>query len=361
MAIRIETPKGTDELTEFVLFQEEVNKARGASWPAMVPLLLSTVTGEGPFARDRHLRPLVAREDGRIVARALAVVDERYQRHWGERLGHVSLFEALPDTGAATRLLMDAAAEWLAQEGADAARAGMGLLEFPFAIDDYQTLPPAWLRENPAYYHSLLKDAGFETEKGFVDYKIAVRPELVERWERAREGARRGGFELVRLRDVPEAERTREFTSLWNEAFAQHWGFTPFSEAEMDMLSQFFAPAGMLDTSLLAYQGKTAVGVLWFIPETSAFASLAPGRVLTDAEKLNVLGIGVRRAARGRGVNLAMAAEAFLDVVGRGATHVSYTLVLDDNWPSRRTAEKLGATVCGNYVAYRRNFRAARR
>jgi hypothetical protein len=45
---------------------------------------------------------------------------------------------------------------------------------------------------------------------------------------------------------------------------------------------------------------------------------------------------------------------AYLELVRRGATHVSYTLVLDDNWPSRRTAEKLGARVCANYVVYRR-------
>jgi hypothetical protein len=31
--------------------------------------------------------------------------------------------------------------------------------------------------------------------------------------------------------------------------------------------------------------------------------------------------------------------------------------VLDDNWPSRRTAEKLGASVCANYLVYRRDLR----
>ena len=54
---------------------------------------------------------------------------------------------------------------------------------------------------------------------------------------------------------------------------------------------------------------------------------------------------------------MALAAHAFLELVRRGASHVSYTLVLDDNWPSRRTAEKLGAEVCASYVAYRRSFR----
>jgi hypothetical protein len=60
--------------------------------------------------------------------------------------------------------------------------------------------------------------------------------------------------------------------------------------------------------------------------------------------------------ARGRGVNLAMAAYGFLELVQRGAKYLSYTLVLDDNWASRRTGEKLGASVCANYLAYRRNF-----
>jgi len=92
------------------------------------------------------------------------------------------------------------------------------------------------------------------------------------------------------------------------------------------------------------------------VPEHNAEAVLRPGRTVQESELLNVLAIGVRESDRGRGVNLAMASYGYLELVRRGAKYVSYTLVLDDNWPSRRTAEKLGAFVCANYVAYRRNF-----
>jgi hypothetical protein len=51
-----------------------------------------------------------------------------------------------------------------------------------------------------------------------------------------------------------------------------------------------------------------------------------------------------------------MAAWGYLELARRGAPWLSYTLVLDDNWPSRRTAEKLGAEVCANYVAYERTI-----
>ncbi|HEY8517050.1 MAG TPA: GNAT family N-acetyltransferase [Candidatus Binatia bacterium] len=355
--IGIETPQGEDALTEFLLFHDRVYETRGARWQAIVPFQLPILLGTSPFNVGRTYRPFVARVGGEIVARAAAVLDERYIRHWSERIGHIVMFEALPDTRDATRMLLDAACEWLAEQGMEAARAGYGPLEFMFTIDAYEALPPSFMRQNPPYYHTLLKDAGFETEKGAVDYKIAVRPELVARWESALAAARRGGFELVPLKDVPEPRRVREFNATWQEAFAHHWGNSPGTEDEYAEMFDALAPVGALDTSLLAYLDGKPVGCLWVAPEYTFLAATAPGREIRPDEKLNFLGIGVLAPARGRGLNLAMASYAYLELVRRGATHVSYTFVLDDNWPSRRTAEKLGAEVCGSYVAYRRNFR----
>jgi hypothetical protein len=68
-------------------------------------------------------------------------------------------------------MLMDAACESLQHQGVEAARAGcLGTTDSPFVVDDYESLPPILLRHNPPYYHRLLKDAGFETERGWVDY-----------------------------------------------------------------------------------------------------------------------------------------------------------------------------------------------
>ena len=66
--------------------------------------------------------------------------------------------------------------------------------------------------------------------------------------------------------------------------------------------------------------------------------------------------VRLRRAREDAGLSQ----ERVAKLLGRGQTWVSYTLVLDDNWPSRRTGEKLGCEVCGNYMVYRRNFRRSR-
>lgn len=357
MAIRIEVPSGEDALSEFVLFQDRVYRDRSARWTAFLPMELPVLTGESPFRIDRAVRPFWAVDGGEVVARALAVVDGRYLRHWGERLGHVAMFEALPGAAEATRLVMDAACEWLRGEGMEAARAGYGMLEFPYVIDAYDALPPPFVRHNPPSYHAFLKGAGFETEQGWVDYRIRVTPALEDRWRRAVEAGRRAGFRLLPLREVPEAGRYELFTRVWTETFAAHWGYTPFVEEEVSMIFASLEPTGSLDLSLLAFEGDEPAGVLWIIPDVSVTAALAPGRVLRPEERLNLLGIGVRERARRRGLNFAMAGHAYLELARRGAEYLSYTLVLDHNWPSRRTAEKLGASVCANYVVYRRDLR----
>ena len=357
MDIMIKIPESKEGLTEFVQFHDQVYDYRDACWPAPLELQLPILTGDSPFAQGREIRPFLAYQGSSIVARAAAVMDEHYHRHWNEHLGHIIMFEAMPDSRAATKLLMNTACEWLKERGAEAARAGFGLLDFPFVVDDYESLPPELARQNPDYYHRLLKDAGFESEKGWVDYKIEVRPESIGQWNHALEIARRAGYEIVPLKDVSNARRVSDFAATWKDTFKSHWGFTPLTDDEISLLLESFKPAGAFDTSVLAYHNGALVGMLFVVPEVSATAVLKPGRVLKDSEKLNILAIGVRESARGRGVNLAMAAYAYLELVRRGAKYLSYTLVLDDNWPSRRTAEKLGAFVCADYMVYRRNLR----
>ena len=357
--MKTEFPGSKDALSEFVLFKDRVYDYRAIRWPADLPHDMALLTGESAGCEDRTFRPILVRDGEDIVARAIAVLDARYNRHWNERLGHIIWFEAMPGTRDAVRLLMDSACDWLKGQGAQAARTGCGLgvTDTAFVVDDYESLPPPLVRQNPPYYHALLKDAGFETERGWVDYKIQVTPELIARYESALEGTRRAGFDIVPVGQIPEKRRIPEFTDTFNDAFRFHWGLSPITAGEFSEAFSEYHPLGINDLSLIAYSGADPVGMLIVIGEATAGAVVKPPRTVQDSERLNILGIGVRSGHRGRGINLAMAAYSYLELIRRSASWLSYTLVLDDNWPSRRTGEKLGARVCANYVTYRRNFR----
>ncbi len=357
-SMAVEVPRGRDALIEFIEFGDRANAELSARWESSLDLQLPILLGESPFGKDREMQPLVVREGGDIVTRCVAVLDQRYIRHWNEKLGHVSMFEALPGRAQPVRDLLDAACVWLEERGLEAARAGFGMpFEMPFRIDAYDVLPPSMLRQNPPDYHALIKGAGFESERGFVDYKARITPELVERWEGAVEACRRADFEIVPLADLPPGQRLRDFAQVFSDAFKVHWGWSPMIEEEFAEMFAGYSGVGVLDTSVLAYREGRAVGSLFVVEDDIDHVRLARGRKLADHEKLNVLGIGVHESARGRGVSYAMAGYALLELARRGHTHVSYTLVLDDNWPSRRTGVGLGCEVCANFLAYRRDFR----
>lgn len=359
MSIQVEAVEGEDAAREFALFHDRVYAGLPARWPAHPELQVALFLGESPNCREREILPLVARRGGEIAARAAAVVDARYNRHWNERIGHVVMFEALDDADELVKPLLDQACGWLAERGMQAARAGFcfGTFELPFRMDAYDVLPPSMLRQNPSSYHRMLKRAGFEVEKGMVDYKLRVTPELEQRWESSLAQAKATDLEIVPLRDLEPSQRVHDLTDTWADTFAHHWGFVAFDEAEIAGFLAAFAETTLLDTSCLAYLAGEPVGFLFDPSDVTEQAILAPGRALDAAEKLNLLGIGVRERVRGRGINYAMAAYSYLELVRRGRTHLSYTFVLDDNWPSRRTGEGLGAEVCANYLAYRRSFR----
>src|SRR4051812_22889755 len=120
MGIEVEQLSG-DGLNQFVEFYDRVYEPRSARWQAMGALELPMLQGTGPFAEGRTIRPLVAKQDGAIVARCAAAVDQRYLAQWHDDVGHVALFEALPGSREATRALMDEACGWLASEGMTAA------------------------------------------------------------------------------------------------------------------------------------------------------------------------------------------------------------------------------------------------
>ena len=151
----------------------------------------------------------------------------------------------------------------------------MGPLDMPFAIDAYDALPPSILRFNPPYYHALLKDAGFETERGFVDYRITVRPRagvaLGERGHAAgtglpaRAAARRSGGSS----GAPPP-------SLFNETFAAHWGMSPVTEDEQATYLGLFEATGAFDTSVIAYRGDEPVGQVTVVPETQRIRVARP-------------------------------------------------------------------------------------
>ncbi len=348
---------GADELERYVSFAFEVYR-QNPYWVAPDRANLAALIG-GRAAGGAHseVQAFWVEADGEILATLTAVVDRMYNQHWQELTGHLLFFEALPAQDAHVQALFGTACEWLRQKGSRAARSSyLPGWQLPFTIDAYDAVPTIFHAYNPAYYHSYLKNAGFETRRGLAEYQVQFTLELAEQY---RQMVNRVSLVGAKLRSWDFSRLDKEavlLCSLVNDTFASHWGWPQFEPPEMEKLvaglREFLVP----EFTVFAEVGGETVGFVFGLPDLGQ--ALRPGsqKPLGQIDHGVLLMIGVRQGQRGRGINLAMAARCYLAMIERGYRSASYTVVLDDNWPSRRTAEKLGAKVARNFVIYEKKL-----
>jgi hypothetical protein len=237
----------------------------------------------------------------------------------------------------------------------------------PLNIDAYDAVPTIFHTYNPPYYHSYIKNGGFRTEYGVVQYQVRFTAELAGRYREMVERAASSGVSLRSWDFDRLKEETETFTRLYNETFRSHWGFMPLSTEVMGGLTNGLRDFLVADFTAFAEAAGQPVGFVYSLPDLNqAFHRMRDKpiednfpefqRHLEGIDHGVLLVIGVKDDYRGRGVNLALAARSYLAMIERGYRTGSYTVVLDDNWPSRRTAEKLGARVTRNFNVYRKEL-----
>jgi GNAT superfamily N-acetyltransferase len=361
----LQTP---DEFERYARFAQEVYSQNPFWIPPDTHHLTSLLGGNREAGPHWTVQPFWVEEEGRILGTIAAVVDELYNRHWNERMGHLLFFEARPDSDAAVSALFAEACEWLRAQGCTAARLSfLYAWQLPWTIEAYDSVPTLFHTYNPPYYHCYAKNAGFRTEHGVVQYQIAFTPELATRY---REMVARAESSGVRLRSWDFNRLEEEgllFGRLVNETFAAHWASPQFSPAQMQGFAMAFKDVLPADFPGFAEVNNEPVGFVFSIPDLNQALHRMRGKAIEENpdEFQRTLGqidhgvlliIGVQSRFRGRGINLALAARSYLAMIGRGYKTGSYTVVLDDNWASRRTAEKLGGRVTRNFIIYRREL-----
>jgi hypothetical protein len=360
--VKVEQVTTREGFERFARLPYEIYAAREAWWPPDVHNETDLLAGRALITTHLDLRPLCAWRDGKLVARVSAVINHRYNEHWNEKLGQLIHFEALPGEDHAVAALFDEALNWLAQRGMSGARSGFAaFLDYPYAIDGYGELASFLLRANADCYHRYFKNSRFYTEKGQIDYTASLTPELLERYAAFEEAARRAGVRLKSWREYGYLAAIDAWTDTINSAFARHWGWNPITREEVRPMLMPMQGTLVADLSIIAELEGAAVGAVFSVPDlTSILAQVRPGVRLRPERgggtRGALINVGVIERARARGIAVAMAARSFVTMARNRMKFAGYTLVLDDNWASRRTAESLGAQVTGNFVTYRRDL-----
>jgi len=312
--------------------------------------LKGLLTSEHPYHKDAQVTHFIARDGRRLLGRISAAVNHRFNAHYDSTIGFFGFFEVCEDYSVAEDLL-NHARDWLRDHGMTVMR-GPGAYSNATTeahqavlIDGFDTPPTVELTHNPPYYGEFLERYGLKKAKDYHAYRISLVPpsERLIRVAKAVQKRRNIETHVVVMKNL-RAEVGR-IVEIYNEAWANNWGFLPINNAEADAtadnLKMVIDPGLMrfatVNGELAAVLGALPDPNIPFRPRWNRFQDtdiVRALRLLRTRRRIPVMRLmffGVRPKFRKLGIDALLYLQVQEYAVQHGYTMCEPSMLLEDN------------------------------
>jgi GNAT superfamily N-acetyltransferase len=329
-------------------------------------------TKRHPFYKTSDVELFLARRDGRVVGRTMAILNRAHNEFHSERAGFFGFFEVENDKRVAAALL-DAARDWVREAGATVLRGPMnpstnyecGLLVEGFDLD-----PMVMMTYNPPYYAELLEGYGMTKAMDLYAYDIGADYfNHSNKLQRVAERLRKKSNISVRPVNLKEfRNEVGIIRQIYNNAWSRNWGFVPMSEEEFDHLAkdlkQIVDPRVVLIAEQKTDGGKPrAVGFMLAVPDINYALKKINGRLLPlgllkllwhsrKIGSIRVITMGGLLEFQNLGLGSILLDEIYRRGPAAGFTTGEMSWVLENNVMMNRAAELIGGRRSKTYRIY---------
>lgn len=325
---------------------------------------------KNPFFQHARAQLFLARRRGQVVGRIAAVINAAHNQYHNEQAGFFGLFECLPDAEAAAVALLQAAADWVREQGATFLRGPVNLstneLDCGLLVDGFDTPPVFHSSYNPLYYERFIQMCGFTACKDLLaflrDYDPPPPPRLQQVMRRLQE-RRKVTLRTIDMRNF--STEVAQITAIYNDAWCDNWGFVPISDAESHHMANDLKLAIMPQLTILAEINHEPVGCFVAIPDLNQAlrhlrGHLTPWGLLRffytrrRIDTVRVAMMGVKQRYQRLGIDLLMLAEAWRQASTLNIRRGELAWVLEDNEPMVRALQEVEAQPYKRYRLYQK-------
>lgn len=367
-AVQIRPVRSRRELKRFIDLPYRLH----AGTPWIPPLKL-----ERRFFLNRRLNPyfkhgeaeyFLAWRGERVVGRATAQIDRAFNEFHDSRSGMFGFLE-LEDDEEAMAALMAAAEGWLRGRGCDRMIGPMdfsvneesGVLIEGFEVDPLLRQP--W---HPPYYQRLCEGAGLEKAMDLYSWALEIGdrkdmlPILSELDRRAR------GEHGVKLRKMSRRHLRKEmdrFADIYNAAWAQNWGFVPYSKEDLDAYTLDMHLVFSREWFMVAEKDGETIAVAITLIDLNQVLKKMKGRVLPFGwwhflnrnricDQVRVGFLGVKPEHQHTGVAASLYVEHFDTAERMRQKSGEAGWILETNEAMNRGLEAMSAEIVKRYRIY---------
>lgn len=328
--------------------------------------------GRHPFYDDASGTAFLARRDGRVVGRVVAIINHAHNRRYNENRGFLGFFECVDEADVAKELLR-VAEEHLRAAGMTQVRGPVHPslnYECGCLVDGFDSPPTFLIPYNYPYYDALWKSCGYKKTQDLYSYEAHV-DQIADLDPKLKfvidEATKRFKVTVRPISRQNFNEDVRTFLHIYNESLQQTWGYVPMSESEVDDqaggLKHLIVPEL---TSIAEIDGRpvgAGFALLDFnVPIKKMKGRLFPFGWLTllrskpHIERLRLISANVLPEYQKWGLGLVTLARILPPAVQRGVQVAEFSWVLESNSLSRGTIERGGAMRTKTHRIYDKNL-----
>ena len=327
-----------------------------------------------PYFRHARWQRWLATRDGVDVGRISAQIDTLHLERHGDDTGFIGLLEAVDDAEVWASLLA-AAEDWLRDAGMRRARGPVDLginQQVGLLVDGFETPPYFMMGHARRWYADRLVEQGYAPVKELLAYEVTPafpRPpvylKLLERM-----GSRLVVRELDRRRVDAELDLLRD---VFNDAWANNWGFVPFTDEEFRALGREMLMVVPRDYVFIAEVDGEAAAFIVLLPNVNEAIRDLDGKLLplgwaralwrlkvrgTKTARVPLMGVRqvFQRSRWGSALAFAVIDAAARATAARGVEQVELSWILEDNAGMRSIIESISGRISKRYRVYEKDL-----
>ena len=319
-------------------------------------------------------RYFVAERGGEVVGRITAQIDFAFNEFHDARWGMFGFLEFIDDREVLEELLA-AAESWLRERGCDRM---VGPMDFSMndesgvLVEGFERPPMIKQPWHPPYYAQRCEEAGLAKAIDLLMWELwlSQRDELLPVIPQLAEQARtEHGITIRKMSRGGLRRDMDEFAKVYNAAWAENWGFVPYSKEDLDAYAAELQLVFAREWFMIAEKDGETAAMAITVPDINQVLKKMNGRLLPFGwwhflnkarimDQVRVGFLGVMPDQQHTGVAAALYVEHYDTAERMPQKGGEMGWILETNEAMNRGMEAMGAKVNKRYRVYERLFDA---
>jgi hypothetical protein len=369
-AVEIRPVRSRRELKRFIDLPYRLHA--GTPWipPLKLERRLFLSRRLNPYFKHGEAEYFLAWRGDRAVGRATAQIDRAFNEFHDSRWGMFGFLELEDDAEAMAALLATAEA-WLRERGCERMVGPMDFSvneESGVLIEGFEREPMLRQPWHPPYYQRLCEEAGLEKAMDLYSWALDISdredmlPVLFDLDQRARE---EHGVTIRKMSRRHLRKEMDRFAEIYNAAWAQNWGFVPYSKEDLDTYALDMQLVFSREWFMVAEKDGETIAVAITLIDLNQMLKKMKGRILPFGwwhflrrhricDQVRVGFLGVKPEHQHTGVAASLYVEHFDTAARMPQKHGEAGWILETNEAMNRGLEAMSAEIVKKYRIYER-------